>query len=228
MFHYKREHMVNQNNILPRVLPFAVYIFFLAFSDYLSPLSNRLGIDSKWLYAVKVALVFIALLYFWRKYRELTIKPIIKDFAYAAVAGLLVFLAWILPYPAWATLGNHVPAFNPVLGQDFLWLSIRLLGAALIVPVMEEIFWRSFLMRWIENKNFHNVSPENVSLFALVTSASLFALEHHLWLAGLLAGLVYGALYKTSKNLWVPIFSHAITNGLLGFWVLQTGNWQYW
>jgi CAAX prenyl protease-like protein len=220
--------MVNQNNILPRVLPFAIYIFFLAFSDFISPLWNNLGMDSKWLYAVRVVLVSMALLYFWRDCSELTIKPIVKDFAYSAIAGLLVFLVWILPYPVWATLGDHVQAFNPILGQDGLWLIIRLLGAALIVPVMEELFWRSFLMRWIDHRNFLNISPEKISLFALFASSSLFALEHHLWLAGLLAGLVYGVLYKISKNLWIPIFSHAITNGLLGFWVLQTGNWQYW
>jgi CAAX prenyl protease-like protein len=228
MIHFKREHMVYQNNILPRVLPFAVYIFFLAFSDYLSPLWNAVGIDSKWLYALRVVLVLMALLYFWRDYCELTIKPLVKDFAYAGIAGLLVFSVWILPYPAWATLGNHVQAFNPILAQYGLWLSIRLLGAALIVPVMEELFWRSFLMRWIDDRNFLKCSPISVSLFALVISSGLFASAHHLWLAGLLAGLVYGAMYIKYKNLWIPIIAHAVTNGVLGVWVILTAHWQYW
>lgn len=93
---------------------------------------------------------------------------------------------------------------------------------------MEELFWRSFVMRWVDNKNFLSIRPENTSLYAYIASSVLFALEHNLWLAGLFAGLVYGALYIKYKNLWVPIFAHAVTNGLLGIWVVQTGNWQYW
>jgi hypothetical protein len=103
--------MVNQNNILPRVLPFAIYIFFLALSDYSSLFLNGLSIgafsfDAKWLYLVKVTLVLATLLYFWRDYIELTTKPAVVDFAHAVLAGLLVFLVWILPYPAWAGVNN--------------------------------------------------------------------------------------------------------------------------
>lgn len=223
--------MVNQNNILPRVLPFAIYIFFLALSDYSPLFLNGLSIgtlsfDANWLYLVRVTLVLATLLYFWRDYIELTTKPAVVDFAHAVLAGLLVFLVWILPYPVWAGVNNHPQTVD--IEQDVLWLSSRLIGAALIVPVMEEIFWRSFLMRWIDNKNFLNSSPKSVSLFALVVSAGVFASAHHLWIAGLLAGLAYGALYIKYKNLWIPIVAHAVTNGVLGIWVMLTGNWQYW
>jgi CAAX prenyl protease-like protein len=227
--------MVNQNNILPRVLPFAIYVFFLALSDYLPLLLNSLSIgtfsfdtsnfDAKWLYLVRVMLVLAALLYFWRVYIELKTKPTLVDLVYAVLAGLLVFLLWILPYPAWTGVNNHLQAVGT---QDVLWLSARLIGAALIVPVMEEIFWRSLVMRWIDNKNFLNTSPRSVSMLALVVSSGVFASAHHLWLAGFLAGLVYGALYIKYKNLWIPIVAHAVTNGVLGIWVMLTGNWKYW
>jgi len=218
--------MVNQNNILPRVLPFAIYILLLSLSDYLSPFSNSLGIDAKWLYTVRVVLVLTALIYFWRNYIELTVKPLAKDFVHAILAGILVFLVWILPYPAWLGVNDH-PQISS-LGQDSLWLLSRLIGASIIVPVMEELFWRSLVMRWIDDKNFLNFSPSNVSLLALVISSVVFASAHHLWLAGLFAGLIYGALYIRCKNLWVPIVAHAVTNGVLGIWVMATGNWQYW
>jgi CAAX prenyl protease-like protein len=55
-----------------------------------------------------------------------------------------------------------------------------------------------------------------------------FALEHHLWFAGLLAGVAYGWLYIRAGNLWVPVVAHTITNGLLGVWVLHTGHWEFW
>jgi hypothetical protein len=102
------------------------------------------------------------------------------------------------------------------------------MGAAIVVPLMEELFWRSYVMRWFDKSDFLSVSPERVSGYAYLGSACLFALEHHLWLAGLIAGLVYGELYKTYKNLWVPIVAHAVTNALLGIWVLSTQHWSYW
>lgn len=230
--HFKSEYMTNQHPILSRVIPFAAYILFLALGDYLILLCNSVGVDVKWVYVVKIVTVLTLLLYFWRDYSELKLKPKVRDLAFAAIAGLLVLWVWILPYPAWATLGDDVHGFNPIQGQDsaaaILWLSTRVLGAALIVPIMEELFWRSFVMRWVDNNNFLSISPDKVTTYALVISACLFAMEHQLWLAGLFAGIVYGLLYKIYKNLWVPIFAHAVTNGLLGIWIVITGNWQYW
>lgn len=224
--------MTNQNNIISRVLPFAVYILFLAMGDYLTPLFDNAGIDTKWIYGSKILAVSALLVYFFHEYVELTVRPKLIHLCYAAIVGVSVFFIWILPYPDWATLGDDVKVFDPVQNQGqfdvFLWLSIRIAGAAMVVPVMEELFWRSFLMRWLDNKEFLSISPANVSFFAIVTSSTLFALEHHLWLAGLFAGLVYALLYKMYRNLWVPVFAHAVTNGLLGIWIVFTGNWQYW
>ena len=93
---------------------------------------------------------------------------------------------------------------------------------------MEELFWRSFVMRWIDNPDFLAVSPAQASARAIIVSSLLFASEHQLWLAGLIAGLVYGLLYVRTGNLWVPVISHAVTNAVLGGWILATGNWQFW
>jgi CAAX prenyl protease-like protein len=148
------------------------------------------------------------------------------------VSGLIVFVVWIIPYPAWLVAGGDAVSVNPTLGQSnlevMIWFSTRIMGAALIVPIMEELFWRSYIMRRCDNVDFLSVDPELSSGIAFVGSACLFALEHNLWLPGLFAGLVYGELYKTYKNLWVPIFAHAVTNGVLGIWVVLTGSWQYW
>lgn len=224
--------MINQYKILSRVLPFAVYILFLALGDYLVPICHSLNLDDKWLYVFRVLLVALLIVYFWREFTELSVRPNMADLFVAFAAGLLVLIFWVAPFPAWAILGSDHVSFNPVEGETkqaaFFWLSTRIIGAALIVPVMEELFWRSFVMRWVDNKNFLSVRPESVSLYAYIASSALFALEHNLWFAGLFAGLVYGALYIKYKNLWVPVFAHAVTNGLLGIWVVQTGNWQYW
>jgi len=99
---------------------------------------------------------------------------------------------------------------------------------ALAVPVMEELFWRSYVMRRIDSRDFLAKDPRGVSAAAFALSCALFASEHTQWLAGLLAGAAYGALYRRSRNLWIPIVSHTTTNGILAIWILATGNWQYW
>jgi len=105
---------------------------------------------------------------------------------------------------------------------------LRWAGAALVVPVMEELFWRSFLMRWIDSPRFELVPPQRVTLRAIALSTFVFMLAHTLWLAAIAAGLVYAWLYVRTGKLWVAVIAHAVTNTLLGAWVIATGNWGYW
>jgi CAAX prenyl protease-like protein len=93
---------------------------------------------------------------------------------------------------------------------------------------MEELFWRSFLMRWIERAQFEAVLPQRVGLKAVVLSTFVFMLAHTLWLAAILAGLAYAWLYVRTGKLWVPIVAHAVTNGALGVWVVATRSWGFW
>jgi hypothetical protein len=106
--------------------------------------------------------------------------------------------------------------------------ALRFIGFALVVPVAEELFWRSFLLRWIDRKRFLEGDPRTASARAFAICSALFALEHSQWLAGLVAGLVYTGLYTRTGNLWAPIASHAITNAALATWILATGRWAFW
>ena len=63
---------------------------------------------------------------------------------------------------------------------------------------------------------------------AFLITAVLFGFEHNLWLAGIVAGVAYALLYMRTGQLWAPILAHAVTNGLLGVWILVTSNWTYW
>lgn len=219
--------------ILFRSLPFLVYILFLAFNDLLSQVLAPVLNDLRWLYALKICFVVILLGWFWREYSELrhTVSLTLSSFVISILVGIAVFLWWILPYPAWAMTAESV-GFNPtkIDGSelDITLIIIRLSGAALVVPIMEELFWRSFIMRWLQDQQFLQVNPTLVGNFAFITTAALFAIEHHLWFAGLLAGLAYGWLYRREGNLWMPIIAHMVTNAMLGIWVVTTKNWQYW
>jgi len=93
---------------------------------------------------------------------------------------------------------------------------------------MEELFWRSFLMRWIDRRNFLSLKPASVSWFAVLASSAVFALAHELWVAGLLAGLMYAQIYRRLQNLWYPILAHATTNLALAAWVVHQRAWGFW
>jgi CAAX prenyl protease-like protein len=215
---------------LPRVIPFALFIAFLALDGLLAKLAPALGMDPRWWYGVRTIVVAGVLLWFWRDYSELrsfALRP--ADWLLGIAVGIAVFLLWINLDIAPLTLGKST-GFDPSRNDAIAWdLAItRAVGAALVVPVIEELFWRSFLMRWVHSPRFLLVEPGTVGWMGLIVSSAIFAVEHQLWFAGLLAGLAYGWLYLRTANLWVPILAHATTNGLLAGWVLYTGRWEFW
>ena len=131
----------------------------------------------------------------------------------------------------WAVLGGGGTGFDPTGADgriDPLVAGLRLASLALVVPLMEELFWRSFLMRWFDAPAFAFADPRRTSARAFILVAALFALEHDLWLAGLFAGIVYNWLHVRTGGLWIPVVSHAVTNGALGIWVLGTRSWHLW
>jgi CAAX prenyl protease-like protein len=93
---------------------------------------------------------------------------------------------------------------------------------------MEELFWRSFLMRWIQHPRFEVVDPRRIGARAIVLSTFVFMLAHTMWLAAIVAGLAYAWLYVRCGTLWAPVVAHAVTNGALGAWVVATRQWQFW
>lgn len=213
-----------------RCLPFFIYMAFLALNEVL----QRLGwsaADTRALYAVRVGAVVAALAYFWRDYDELHRWDLKLLPTLAAVAtGIVVLLLWLSLGADWMTVGTAggFDARGADGRLDLPLVAVRIAGAALVVPVMEELFWRSFLMRWLDNPRFATILPQAVSLRAIAISSVLFGIEHNLWLAGIVAGLAYALLYRWQRSLWSAVLAHAVTNGLLGAFVVFTGSWQYW
>ena len=217
---------------LARVVPFAVFMLLLGLRGAL-PADGSWGIDPRWVYAVTVLVVGGLLAWWWRDYGELStqLRPTLQEAGLAIAVGGLVFGLWIKLDAPWMRLGEATAPFFPLDVQgELMWplIGVRWIGAALLVPVMEELFWRSFLMRWIENGQFEAVLPQRVGLKAVVLSTFVFMLAHTLWLAAIIAGLAYAWLYVRSGKLWLPVIAHAVTNGLLGVWVVMTGNWAFW
>jgi CAAX prenyl protease-like protein len=215
-----------------RVLPFAVFLAFVMVSSMLAtePRMARTW-DTRLLYVWRGVVVAVLLFALWRHYTELRVNALRReDWIVSLAVGAAVFVLWIALDQPWASMGRPMPfdPSGPDGSIDWILALPRLLGLALVVPVMEELFWRSFVMRALDQPRFLEHDPRYGSLRAFLLTALLFGLEHTLWLAGIVAGVAYGWVYRHAGNLWSPVVAHATTNTLLGLWVLYTRDWHLW
>jgi hypothetical protein len=215
-----------------RCVPFALFTALLVLGRAAAS-NGAWGFDPQSVDAVGVLLAS-ALLWVWRReYGELFAQtwPPMREVALAVMVGIALFGLWISLDAPWMRLGEATAGFRPVDAHgNVSWslVALRWVGTALLVPVMEELFWRSFLMRWFQAPQFEAVDPGRVGLRAVVLSTFVFMLAHTLWLAAICAGLAFAWLYIRSGRLWSAVIAHAVTNGLLGVWVVFSGNWGYW
>ena len=155
----------------------------------------------------------------------------------SVLLGAAVFLVWIAPDLLWSGYRAHWLFQNPVTGH--LHSTLRLAGpgaialravrAVLLVPVIEELFWRGWLLRWLIHEDFLRVPLGAYSARSFWITALLFASEHGpYWDVGLLAGIAYNLWMVRTRKLGDCILAHAVTNGLLAAYVVLTGRWQYW
>ncbi len=217
-----------------RALPFLLFIGSLVLASVAgtwlpgetsAALRDGLAIGRGVMVAVVLALL-------WPAYSELRNPSAVPsmNWVLAVAGGVAVFLVWILLYPSepsHATPGRFVPLLADGT-LDWPKALLRFAGLGLVVPVMEELFWRSLILRRIQEDDFLALSPANIGARPFIVTTVLFAIEHDSWLAGAIAGIVYNLLYMRSGNLWVPILSHAVTNCLLGSWILYAGAWHLW
>jgi uncharacterized protein len=215
---------------IPYVAPFIVFFALLLSSDYLH------GVFGEWEYPFRVTILALVLYVFSRNVIDLRVRRI----GVALVVGVVVFAIWVAPdllipgyrdywvfqNPLTGSLRSSIPAD---LRQSLLVLVFRTLRATLIVPIIEELFWRAWLMRWLIAPDFETVPLGTYTASSMWISAVMFASEHGpYWEVGLIAGLAYNLLMVRTKSLGDCILAHAVTNGALCLFVIATGRWEYW
>lgn len=222
---------------LARVVPFALYMAFIAVEQGVGWLRDQGWLafsdaQLNLLYPLKIVAVVAALIYYWRDYDELCWRDLARPLTLllSLLVGVVVFVLWINLDIA---LGSLTPrGFDPNQFDDpglrLGLIASRLFGAVLVVPVMEELFWRSFLIRYIVNPDFTKVAVGFFSWGSFAITVVLFGLEHHYLVAGMMAGIGYNLLLYRSRSLTHCILAHGVTNLLLGWYVLQTGTWHFW
>ncbi len=154
--------------------------------------------------------------------------------------GVLVFLIWIGPdllsssyRHSWlfdnSIVGHPTSGFSEAGREQPGVLLFRTLRAVLIVPIVEELFWRGWLMRWLISPRFQEVPLGTWSAQSFWIVAVLFASEHgSYWDVGLLAGVIYNWWMLRTRSLGDLILAHAVTNGCLCAYVIAFGKWEYW
>ena len=115
-------------------------------------------------------------------------------------------------------------------GSALAWffVAVRIVGSTFVVPPIEEMFYRSFLYRYIASVNFLSVPLNQFFPLPFFVTALVFGLAHNEWLAGILCGAAYQWLVLRKNRLGDAMTAHAITNFLLGVWVVWKGAWNFW
>jgi hypothetical protein len=158
----------------------------------------------------------------------------------AVVIGVGVFVIWVGldPYYPMNNLmfkDTKESLWNPFerfgAGSSLAWtlICIRIAGMTLVVPPLEEVFYRSFLYRYFVRINFLEMPLSRFHPTSFIVTSALFGFTHYEWLAGILCGMAYQWLVLRKNRLGDAMTAHAITNFLLGVWVVWRGGsaWKF-
>jgi hypothetical protein len=152
----------------------------------------------------------------------------------AVVVGIGIFAVWIgldQYYPhlmKGGATGNPNDQFGEGSALAWFFIVVHILGMTLVVPPLEEVFYRSFLYRCLANQNFLSVPLNRFLPFPFFATTIIFGFSHNEWLAGILCGAAFQWLAIRKNRLGEAMTAHAITNFLLGAWIVWRGAWHFW
>lgn len=183
-------------------------------------------------YVVKTIATAVALALCWKQY-----TPIVWKFlslgAAAGVAGVVLWVGLEKLLPHYPQMSHDLfDPYQAIPNPAWRWsfIAIRWAGASLVVPVMEEFFWRDFLWRSIiapRDFKLAKVGEWNLGAF-LIVAIAFGAGEHIQWITAIVWGLGIGALLLLTRSLGACIVCHGVTNFLLGAYVLYSHDWAFW
>ena len=215
---------------LPYVAPFATFMLLLGLAPYVP-------LDQRTFAVLRVVLLLGVLLLFSRQVISLEVGHWITSIS----MGVGVFALWVAPdvlLPGWRGhwlfsngLTGRIEGVLPQASQhDLLIIVLRCARAAILVPIIEELFWRAWLPRWLDRRDdFRAIRLGQYTRASFWLTALLFATEHGaMWDVGLAAGLLYNWLLQRTGKLGDVILAHAVTNACLSAYVLVQGRWEYW
>lgn len=228
-------------DLTSKASPLVAYVAPFALFMILGSLESQPAIADiyPWFYSFKILAVLGLCVIFRKHYPEWSSRHMVLGILAGAIgialwiglselrleAQIQAYLpAWLAPkrvgYDPFTTLGNPAAQWS--------FIASRLLGLAIVVPLMEEIFWRGFLLRYLVAENFEEVPTGRYTRFSFVVVTLLFTAAHTEWLAAFVWGAGINLLLYRTQNLWACVVAHMTSNLLLGIYVLATGTWYLW
>jgi len=183
-----------------------------------------------WVYPLQTVVSGALLAQGWRHLGWRAPRHLLLAFVVAAAA----FALWIAPQE-WLGFPPRKEGFDPEFFGAAGWpyalnFGVRFLRLVVVVPLIEEVFWRGFLLRYLIDEDFTRVPFGAFSWKSFGVVSVAFCFEHSPpdWAAALATGILYNFLACRTRNLAACVFAHAITNLLLGIYVLHTRQWGFW
>jgi CAAX protease family protein len=210
--------------IYARVAPFVIFLLLTFGQGQFGPAS------AYWFYLAKT-LVGVWLI--WE------MRPFVSEMRWAVsweavVVGVGVCVMWVGIDGFYPKIGPGGTVWDPNeqfgAGSALAWtfIAARILGSTFVVPPLEEVFYRSFLYRYFVRTDFQEMPLGRFHATSFIVTSVIFGFEHSQWLAGILCGLAYQGLVLRKNRLGDVMTAHAITNFLLGVWVVWQGAWKFW
>jgi CAAX prenyl protease-like protein len=215
---------------VPYIAPFLTFLAVMA-------VERATGLPTTLMYPLRAVATLAVLLAVSRV--PLAVRP--SRPLLSVALGAAVFALWIGPdvvfgpgyRHSWlfqnSVIGTAASSIPIVLSHNFWFLALRTASCALLVPPVEELFWRGWAMRWIISGDFQKIPLGTYQAAAFWMVALLFAAEHGpYWEVGLATGIIYNWWMVRTRNVTDCIIAHAVTNGLLSVYILTSGQFQYW
>jgi CAAX prenyl protease-like protein len=213
-------------------LPMAVFVLLLGLTGTGSrpETASWFSYPAYWTYPAQTLICGALLLWFWREYEFRSPRKI----WFALLIGVVVFALWIAPQQFFG-FEPRLIGFDPDLfaAQPALYwgtVVFRFLRLVIVVPLVEEVFWRGFLLRYLINERFTGVTVGTFSWLSFITVTLAFGFAHSRadWIAALICGALYNLVAYRTRSLASCVLAHATTNLLLGGWIMQTRQWGFW
>jgi CAAX prenyl protease-like protein len=214
---------VLNNPVQARVAPFVIFLL-LTFCQ------GKFGAASAYWFYLAKTLVGAWLIFKMRPH----VAEMRWAFSWEAVAiGIAIFGIWVGldgHYPQWKhpSTGNPNEAFGANSLLPGFFNIVHILGMTLVVPPLEEVFYRSFFYRYIASPNFLAVPLNRFVPLPFVLTVAFFGLAHPEWLPGLICGAAFQWLVIRKNRIGDAMTAHAITNFLLGIYIVWSGKWYMW
>jgi CAAX prenyl protease-like protein len=191
------------------LVPFILYlglspvIYFFTKNEFLANIIRILG-------------TAISLYIYRTKY---TIK--IKFGVHAILFGCAISLAWV-------AANKIIPISSVFIPLDDARFALMVISGILVAPIIEELFTRNFLIRFLIDPNWKNVKVGTYSLVSFIITVLFFGFSHQQWLGGLITGILLNILLYIKKDVGDCILAHAVANAILIAIGFFTGSWQFW